>query len=375
MSYIISIVWIAVYCVWILFLVYGFFKIKIFKAAEKTENTTSFSLIIPFRNEAKNLPVLLKSIAKLNYPRNLLEVILVDDSSTDASVSIYNKWRMQNGKIPTTLLENLRLTASPKKDAISRAIPITTKKWIITTDADCIVPKNWLQTLDSFIKETNAEMVAGSILYKVKNNWFHNFQQLDLLGLQGTTIGSFGLQNAFMCNGANFAYSKKLFLELNGFEKNSKFASGDDVFLLQAAVKKEASKVHFLKHADFIVKTKPVTSLYALFMQRVRWASKTKGYESWYAKLLAVVVFVANLILVIAFIFAFDGKLAWNSFWVLFGLKYGADFILLQQTNSFLRKGLFFIPLASSFVYPWFCNAVAFYSFFGKFEWKNRQLK
>lgn len=351
------------------------FKIKIFKAAEKTKNTTSFSLIIPFRNEAKNLPVLLKSIAKLNYPENLLEVILVDDSSTDKSVSIYNKWRMQNGKIPTTLLENLRLTASPKKDAITRAIPITTKKWVITTDADCIVPKNWLQTLDSFIKETNAEMVAGSILYKVKNNWVHNFQQLDLLGLQGTTVGSFGLQNAFMCNGANFAYSKKLFLELNGFEKNSKFASGDDVFLLQAAVKKEASKVHFLKHADFIVKTKPITSLYVLFMQRVRWASKTKGYESWYAKLLAIVVFVANLILIIAFIFAFDGILDWNSFWVLFGLKYGADFILLQQTNSFLRKGLFFIPLASSFVYPWFCSAVAIYSFFGKFEWKNRQLK
>jgi glycosyltransferase involved in cell wall biosynthesis len=375
MSYIISIVFIAIYCVWILFLVYGFFKVKTFKVFEKTKNTTSFSLIIPFRNEAKNLPILLKSIAKIKYPKNLFEVILVDDFSKDASVTIYNNWRMINGKIPTTLLENLRLTASPKKDAIARAIPISTKNWIITTDADCIVPKNWLQVLDSFIKQTNADMVAGSVLYKVKNNWFHNFQQLDLLGLQGTTIGSFGLQNAFMCNGANFAYSKKLFLDLKGFDTNSNFASGDDVFLLQAAVKKDASKVHFLKHTDFIVQTKPVTSLYALFMQRVRWASKTKGYESWYAKLLAVVVFLANFIVVSAFLFAFDGKLEWTSFWILFGLKYFADFILLQQTNSFLRKGIFFIPLASAFLYPWFCTAVALYSFFGKFEWKKRQLK
>ena len=375
MSYIISIVFIVIYCVWILFLVYGFFKVKTFTILEKTKSTTGFSLIIPFRNEAKNLPILLKSIAKIKYPKDLFEVILVDDFSKDASVTIYNNWRMINGKIPTTLLENLRLTASPKKDAIARAIPITTKNWIITTDADCIVPKNWLQTLDAFIKETNAEMVAGSVLYKVKNNWFHNFQQLDLLGLQGTTIGSFGLQNAFMCNGANFAYSKKLFLDLKGFDTNSNFASGDDVFLLQAAVKKEASKVHFLKHTDFIVQTKPVTSLYALFMQRVRWASKTKGYDNWYAKLLAVVVFLANFIVVSAFLFAFDGKLAWTSFWILFGLKYFADFILLQQTNLFLRKGVFFIPLASAFLYPWFCTAVALYSFFGKFEWKKRQLK
>jgi hypothetical protein len=110
-------------------------------------------------------------------------------------------------------------------------------------------------------------------------------------------------------------------------------------------------------------------------MQRVRWASKTKGYESWYAKLLAVVVFLANFIVVSAFLFAFDGKLEWTSFWILFGLKYFADFILLQQTNSFLRKGIFFIPLASAFLYPWFCTAVALYSFFGKFEWKKRQLK
>jgi glycosyltransferase involved in cell wall biosynthesis len=375
MYYYIFISCIAIYCIWILFLVYGFTKIKTFKSEKDIVKTTSFSLIIPFRNEAKNLPVLLKSIAKLNYPSNLLEVILVDDFSKDGSVSVFNKWRMQNGKIPTTLLENLRLTSSPKKDAISRAIPIIKNEWIITTDADCIVPKNWLQTLDNFIKETNAEMVAGAILYKVKNNWFHHFQQLDLLGLQGTTIGSFGLKNAFMCNGANFAYTKKLFLELNGFHKNSKYASGDDVFMLQEAVKKDATKVRFLKNTDFIVRTKPVNSLYELFMQRVRWASKTKGYESLYAKLLAVVVFVANLLLVIVFFFAFDGYLDWSFFWILFGLKYVADFILLQQTNNFLRKGSFFIPLASAFLYPLFCTSVAIYSFFGKFEWKNRQLK
>ena len=185
MSYIISIVFIAVYAIWILFLVYGFFKIKTFKVLEKTDSTTGFSIIIPFRNEAKNLPALLKSIAKLKYPKNLLEVILVDDFSTDASVLIYNKWRMQNGKIPTTLLENLRLSASPKKDAIARAIPITTKNWIITTDADCIVPKNWLQTLDGFIAQTNAEMVAGSILYAVKNKKSISFSFKKLSFLSG----------------------------------------------------------------------------------------------------------------------------------------------------------------------------------------------
>jgi hypothetical protein len=69
-----------------------------------------------------------------------------------------------------------------------------------------------------------------------------HFQQLDLTSLQGATIGSFGLNKAFMCNGANFAYTKSLFEKLNGFDGNNKIASGDDVFLLQKAVEKFPEK-------------------------------------------------------------------------------------------------------------------------------------
>ena len=76
-------------------------------------------------------------------------------------------------------------------------------------------------------------MVVGGVIYKTKNNWFHQFQQLDLLSLQATTIGSFGIKKPFMCNGANFAYTKELFQKIGGFNTNNAIASGDDVFLLQ----------------------------------------------------------------------------------------------------------------------------------------------
>ena len=77
---------------------------------------------------------------------------------------------MENGLIETTLLENLRLSNSPKKDAISRAIPILKHEWVVTTDADCTVNKNWLLTLDNFIQKNTAEMVVGAVVYKTKNN-------------------------------------------------------------------------------------------------------------------------------------------------------------------------------------------------------------
>jgi cellulose synthase/poly-beta-1,6-N-acetylglucosamine synthase-like glycosyltransferase len=361
----------VIYVVFILQLIFGFDKVKTFVRTDE-KPVTKFSIIVPYRNEEKNLPKLLKSISKLHYPKDLFEIILVDDFSTDASERVYIKWRMENGLIETTLLENLRLSNSPKKDAISRAIPILKHEWVVTTDADCTVNKNWLLTLDNFIQKNNAEMVVGAVVYKTKNNWFHQFQQLDLLSLQGTTIGSFGIGKPFMCNGANFAYTKKLFNEIGGFGGNNKMASGDDVFLLQKALKKHADKVHYLKNTDSIVKTKPENDLYKLFMQRVRWASKTSGYSGYYSKSLAVVVLAMNLGLVCGLWFMIYGLLSWKTLLIVFSIKYFVDYLLLLKSNYYLRKGKFIFPLASSLVYPFFCSSVGFYSLFGSFSWKGR---
>ncbi|GEC78512.1 glycosyltransferase family 2 protein [Flavobacterium aquatile] len=364
----------GIYVVFILQLIFGFDKVKsLVRTDEKPR--TKFSIIVPFRNEEKNLPKLLRSISNLNYPKDLFEIIMVDDFSTDASERVYIKWRMENGLIETTLLENLRLSNSPKKDAISRAIPILKHEWVVTTDADCIVNKNWLLTLDNFIQKNNAEMVVGAVVYKTKNNWFHQFQQLDLLSLQGTTIGSFGIGKPFMCNGANFAYTKKLFNEIGGFGGNNKMASGDDVFLLQKALKNHAEKVHYLKNTDTIVKTKPENDLYKLFMQRVRWASKTTGYSGYYSKSLAVVVLAMNLSLVIGLYLLISNSLNWKTLLIVFSVKYFVDYLLLLKSNQYLRKGKFIFPLASSLVYPFFCSLVGIYSLFGSFTWKGRSFK
>ena len=371
----------GIYVVFVLQLIFGFDKVKSFvKTDEKPR--TKFSIIVPFRNEEKNLPKLLKSISKLNYPKELFELILVDDFSKDNSERVYINWRMQNGLIETTLLENLRLSNSPKKDAISKAIPIVKHEWIVTTDADCIVKKDWLLTLDNFIQNNNPEMVVGAVVYKTKNNWFHWFQQLDLMSLQGTTIGSFGIGKPFMCNGANFAYTKKLFQQIGGFNGINNKASGDDVLLLQKVLKNHSDKVSYLKNTDSVVTTKPENDLYKLFMQRVRWASKTSSYNDAYSKLLAVVVLVMNASLVAGFGFwlfgtstALSVTINWKTLLIVFCFKYFVDYILLLKSNNYLRKGKFFLPLASSLVYPIFCSLVGIYSLFGSFYWKGRNFK
>jgi cellulose synthase/poly-beta-1,6-N-acetylglucosamine synthase-like glycosyltransferase len=371
---IVLLVILLVYVFLIVQLIFGFNKVKSFKATDLTPKTT-FTIVVPFRNEAKNLPTLLESISNLNYPHKLIEIILVDDFSKDNSERVCIQWRMKHEYLDTTLLENLHLSNSPKKDAIGRAMPIAKHNWVVTTDADCIVNKNWLLTLDNYIQTNNPEMIVGAVIYKAKNNWFHHFQQLDLMSLQGVTIGSFGIGKPFMCNGANFAYTKKFFSEIGGFGGISDTVSGDDVFLLQKAVNSNPDKVHYLKNTDSIVKTKPENDLYKLFMQRVRWAGKSTGYKSSYARFLAVIVLLMNLSLTFAFCLLPFAFLNWKVLLSVFLTKYIVDYIMLYKSNAYLRKGKFFVPVASSVIYPLFSSLVGVYSLFGSFRWKGRTFK
>lgn len=363
-----------IYVLFIGQIIYSFPKIKKFNTKNLTPKTT-FSIVVPFRNEAENLPELLTSFSKLNYPTTLFEFIFVNDDSSDNSEKIITKWRMENGLFHTTVLDNVRISNSPKKDAISRAVPIIKNEWIITTDADCVVNENWLLTLDNYIQKNDVSMIVGAISYDYNRSFLHRFQHMDLTSLQGATIGSFGLNKGFMCNGANFAYRKLFFEELNGFKGNSTIASGDDVFLLQKAVSKFPEKVHYLKAETAIVLTKPVNSWKTLFYQRVRWASKTTSYENEYGEILAMGVFFGNLSLVVTLLLCSFQTLSWYHLLALFLIKFILDFVLLLQANRFLNKGKFLFPLISSVLYPFFSTTVALYSLFGKYEWKGRKFR
>ena len=359
----------TVFLIYILFigqLIYGFNRMRRFSKAEFIPKT-SFSIVVPFRNEKENLPNLLHSISLLNYPKELVEVILVDDDSED-------KFRIQNLEFRIQMIKNVRKSNSPKKDAIETAIQIAKHDWIITTDADCLVQKDWLTTFDQYIQENEVEMVASGVCYVPKSGFLSAFQNLDFLSLQGATIGSFGINQPFMCNGANFAYSKSFFKELNGFQGNETIASGDDVFLLQKAVSFAPKKVGFLLAKESIVATNPVATWSDLFQQRVRWASKSTGYSSVYGKLLALVVFGGNLAWIVSFLLWLVGLLDQNIFMLFVALKFLIDFILIYKTANFFESKLQYV-LASSLLYPFFSVSVAVYSLFGKYSWKGRNFR
>ena len=334
------------YTILIISLAIGFLKIDDFNPKNKIPKT-SFSVIIPFRNEVKNLPGLLNSILALEYPKELVTFIFVDDVSSDGSAELIKKFKAvisnqerretlkpkqvldtisKNSEITQTdirIISNNRTSNSPKKDAISTAIAIAKNNWIVTTDADCILPKKWLSTIDAFIQENSPEMVVAPVNYTVNETSLEQFQLLDFMSLQGTTIGGFGINFPFLCNGANLAYKKKTFIKLNGFIGNNTIASGDDIFLFEKFIEADKKRVRFLKSKDAIVVTSPVKTISDLINQRVRWASKTSKFKSTRVKLIGLLVFLVNISILLG-----------NS--IAFILKDSNRFIVTCTNNAFL---------------------------------------
>ena len=369
----ISILTTLIYLILIGGFVLGFDKISTFKLENKPSKTT-FSIVIPFRNEAKNLPVLLNSVSSLSYPKHMFEIIFIDDASEDNSVEIIKNHIAKHSNI--SILINERHSNSPKKDAITTAVKHAKNEWIVTTDADCQLPKLWLNSYDEFIQKTNAVCVAAPVTYKPEPNFCNTFQLLDMLSLQGATIGGFGIKKPFLCNGANFAYTKQLFFDLHGFDGNTNTASGDDVFFLEKALKIKPKQTHYLKCEDTIVITKAQPNWSDLIAQRMRWAAKTSAYQSWFSKLTGVTVLLMNTLVICLTLLAFIGAFKTKTLLYILIIKFNIDWYLIYKSALFFNQRRVLKFYAFGFlVYPFFSVYVAILSMFFGYKWKGRHFR
>ncbi len=341
-----------------------------------------FSIIIPFRNEAENLPDLLYSLSNLKYPRSYFEIILVNDDSEDSSLQACFHFKQSHPDLNFSIINNQRKTNSPKKDAIITAIEASRFEYILTTDADCIIPSKWLIAYNESILKTRAAFIAGPVSFiyggSIKEkflNYLVAFQDLDFMSLQAASIGAFGLKMPFMCNAANMCYKKEAFLNAEGYVGNSNISGGDDVFLLQRFIELNYP-VSYLKSEAAIVETKPQPSLESLFSQRIRWAAKATAYKSGFAKLVGAIVFLMNLGILVIIVLVLFEMIQYQVLLFSFAVKITTDLSLLYISARFFRKKMILSHyLWSSLLYPFFSTTVAIISLFSGFQWKGRSFK
>lgn len=359
------------YVFMLFFIRQGIKKVPIFNDAD-IKPKYKFSIIIPFRNEANNLNALIHSLDNINYPTSFFEVIFIDDFSEDNSVEIIQDYHWRN-PINFKVLTSLNSEGSPKKRALELGISKAEYDWILTTDADCIVPEFWLKNLNGFVDNNQPDMIIMPVLLKKEKAM--NLELIETLSLQLVTLGTFGLGKPVMSNGANFAFQKSAFITLNGYSGNSQIASGDDMFLLEKFLK-SGLKVNYLKSTEVIVLTTPQNSIKDFIEQRIRWASKTGASNNMLLKFIGIVVLALNLSIVVALLLTMFQQVSIICIAMLYIMKTVADLSLVERGYKFFSiKQLVPQIMFGNLYYPFLNIYIAIRSMFGGFTWKDRNFK
>ncbi|MEO6705944.1 MAG: glycosyltransferase, partial [Ginsengibacter sp.] len=255
------------------------------------------SVIIAARNEEKNIEECIQSIIDQNYSPRKFEIIITNDHSTDKTVSIIHSFQKENIHVIDLVdFTGNKILNSYKKKSIETALQFAKGELIVTTDADCIAKPKWLETIASFYRTKKPVFIVLPVAFENTTTtsfiprFFESFQSLDFMTLQGITGASVYKKFLSMCNGANLAYEKKIFQEVNGFEGIDDVASGDDMLLMQKVQKLYPEKIMYLKSPEVIIQTKPPKTFRDFMNQRIRWASKTGSYTD--KKMIAILSLV-----------------------------------------------------------------------------------
>ena len=327
------------------------------------------SVLIAMRNEEDEIKRLISSLKKQIYPTSNFEVIIINDHSTDTTLTLLkqeeNQW------------ENLHLVCMNegefgKKNAIAKAMDIATGDIIITTDSDCSFTPNWVATMAAYFQDEQIKLVSGPVNFHPKSGVFQQLQALEFASLIGAGAGAIGVGSAIFCNGANMAYRKEVFLEVNDFA-NDKAVSGDDVFLLHSIKAKYPNSIVFAKEKNVIVTTDALNTFQAFINQRKRWAAKSSGYKDRASIYSSFLVLFTNLIGVFLVVMAFFSAhyVAYCVFF--FVLKFLADlYLLVPVLGFFKRKDLIKWILPFEIFYSFYIVLIVILSFTKSFEWKGR---
>lgn len=339
--------------------------------AEQLKTLTRFSIVIPARNEERNISELITALQQQDYLKENYEIIVVDDGSTDDTVKRLKFFQ----DIKCIELPNDDAN-SGKKRAIETGIAAAQNEWIVTTDADCKPGTKWLATIAGYIGHHKPVMVAGPVHMRPSLTLLGVFQEMDFMILQAITGAAVSNNRSSMCNGANLVYQKKVFYEVEGFKDIDHIASGDDMLLMYKIWKKFPNQVVYLKSKQAIVETEGQMTWKDFFNQRIRWASKARSFQDRRVLPVLIVVYLFNLSFLVLTVAAIIHPFYWKFLLLLLVAK------TLVELPLFISAGQFFgraklLPFYFIFqpLHILYTIVSGLFSQLGKYEWKGRRVR
>ena len=353
-------------------MVYAYLTIRLTKSWQVLESSyiqselENVSIIVALRNEGCHVESLIQNFAELNYPPEQLEIILVDDHSDDNTYEDLNRLK---GKLKCKMsVYALDDSKFGKKAAIRLGVENANHETLLFTHADCKLPSNWVQAMTS-----SKDLTVGPVKYEQKPGFFNELIRLDLINLVAIGGGLVQQGTPLLANGANLRIKRAVYQSITDGDIKLNIASGDDVFLIQAASVQQRT-IDFKANVDAVVTTELPKSFKDLFQQRVRWAKKMK-YTTMTKNISLMALLLAYLILLVLMIrivLQFNVQL-FQLYFVAYTIKYVLDLryfkaILPVFKEQQLLRQLWWIEI----LHPLYVVGFAIISLFAPVKWKNR---
>lgn len=327
------------------------------------------SIVIACRNEEKTIGNLLDRLLVQHYPVDKLEIIIVNDHSTDNTVNVVSD-KIRTSAYRCTVVHN---SGTGKKAAITEGVKLAQGDIILTTDADCSPDTHWAAAVNRSFYNDTIKMTFGPVKIKSDDSVFDNMQAIEFASLIGSGAATAGFGFPTMCNGANLAFRKDVFVALDGYSGNEHIASGDDEFLMRKIETSYPGAIRFNPDRESIVATTPQPTLHDFLQQRIRWASKWKQHDGTNSKLLAVSVFLVHLSMILLPVFVLMGDISAYIMLALWIVKASIEGVFLWRVTAWLGvrwSVLAFVLL--HVVYSFYVVGVALTALVKKVEWRGR---
>jgi cellulose synthase/poly-beta-1,6-N-acetylglucosamine synthase-like glycosyltransferase len=351
-------------------------------------------VVVAARNEAGVIGPLLESLARQDYPADLLEIIIINDNSTDRTPIVVSEFIGMTREQPGPVI---RLIYSPfpgKKRSIRYGVEKSSGELILTTDADCIFGPGWVSAHAAgygsvqvnghaagrvtgsgsahaagygSVQENghkagrgpgSADMIVGEVCQRPARGFVALFGMFEFSALQSVTEAAVIAGHPVMCSAANMSFRRDVYLR-HSHELRDELPSGDDIFLLHA-VRRAGGRVRFAGSKEAAVETAAAVSAAALLRQRARWASKTYYYSDAATLTLAAATAACNTAITAAAVASIISAANIPLLAAMYGLRLVPDYLIIARNIKKRGDKMPLVPfLLSELIYPFYFMAVA----------------
>ena len=288
------------------------------------------SIIVPARNEEHHIEECVQSLMAIEYPLDVMQIIVVNDRSTDSTGEVLSSLQKRYPRlIIATITNEGEKNLRGKAGALDVGCRMATGEIILLTDADCRVKPGWVRAHVREYVDPSVGMVLAYTLAE-GNSFFAHIQSVEWQSTHTMAAAAVNFRQYLGCYGNNMSVRRSVYENVGGYAAIP-FSVTEDLALLQT-ISGKGYVARYLCTAESAVTTFALDTMKEYMAQHKRWTlgAKKLGFRA--------AAFVATSLALWSGIFAAIVYAEWWWIAVILGIRIIEDVLIIAPSLVILNK-------------------------------------